>query len=236
MNKKSFTPKTPSRRSAVVGTPRKSLQVLVLLGVLGVLVVKAEDGKSSAILWASDFEKVAAGAEPPDVLILEGAFTVQQDGPANRVLELPGVPLETMGMVFGPARRQDVAVWARIRSEKKGRLYPHFGVGLLGPQGYRLMVNPTRDAVELVRDGDVLTRAPFKWESGQWTWLSLAVALREKKLEITGKAWLEGRGEPAEPMIRHAAEPSDQAGGATIWAMPYSGKPIQFDDVRYEEK
>jgi hypothetical protein len=51
--------------------------------------------------------------------VLQGEFAVRHvDG--NRVLELPGAPLDSMGMVLGPPRREDVRMTARILGERRG--------------------------------------------------------------------------------------------------------------------
>src|SRR5277367_1018565 len=72
--------------------------------------VRAAD---TAPLYESNFEKIAPGAVPDDFLILDGAFAVQQEG-SNKFLELPGEPLDTFGVLFGPTVKTNVAVSARV--------------------------------------------------------------------------------------------------------------------------
>ena len=63
----------------------------------------------------------------------------------------------------------------------------------------------------------------------------------EGKWLIEGKAWPEGSTEPAQWMITTALKEEPLSGRASLWGVPHSGKPLQFDDlviypVRAEKK
>ena len=70
----------------------------------------------------------------------------------NKFLELPGSPLDSFAVQFGPTESSDIAVSARINGTSKGRRYPTFGVGLNGVAGHRLQVSPAKKLLELYKD------------------------------------------------------------------------------------
>src|SRR5208337_3311787 len=109
---------------------RKSFVLLALSIVLSA-------GAAPKILYQSDFVKVDVGQVPVDFLVLDGDFAVKDDN-GKKVLELPGTPLDTFGVLFGSATNAGVTVSARIYGTKKGRREPGFGVGLNGVNGYKL--------------------------------------------------------------------------------------------------
>jgi len=61
------------------------------------------------VLYENNFEKAAVGKVPEDFLVLDGSFAVKEEG-GNKFLELPGAPLESFGVQFGPAEASDLAV------------------------------------------------------------------------------------------------------------------------------
>lgn len=192
------------------------------------------DENADAPHWANDFEAIKIGEEPEDGLVLEGTFTVQADGDKNKALHLPGAPLGTFGILVGPRERADISVTARIRSERKGRRYPAFGVGLCGNSGYRLQLTPGRDEIELLLGDDVVKRVAYEWESGVWTRLRLEVRTTgDAKWNVRGRAWVDGADEPKAWAIEHGTETKPRKGGASLWGLPYSSQPIWFDDVVY---
>lgn len=183
-------------------------------------------------LFKQNFEGMKLPGLPADFLVLEGEFAVKTEG-TNTFLELPGAPLDTFGVLFGPTSRADVAATARFFGTGKGRRFPSFGVGLNGVSGYKLMVVPSKKALELLRNDELKATIPFAWESGKWAHLRIStVSLNTGKLHVAGKVWQEGAKEPADWMIRFQ-DPEDPApaGRASIWGSPYSGTPIWFDDL-----
>src|SRR6266404_1605707 len=117
-------------------------------------------------LYQNDFEKAEVGQVPPDFLVLDGGFVVKEEN-GNKFLELPGTPLDSFAVQFGPAQTENVAVSARINGVSKGRRYPAFGVGVNGTAGYRLQISPAKKTLELYKDQQLKQAIPYEWKSGQ---------------------------------------------------------------------
>ena len=83
------------------------------------------------IKYQNNFEKAETGSIPEDFLVLDGQFAVKEEG-GNKFLELPGAPLDTYGVLFGPTLKENSSVTARFFSTAKGRRFPTFAVGLNG--------------------------------------------------------------------------------------------------------
>ena len=181
-------------------------------------------------LYKNDFEKNEVGQVPQDFLVLDGAFSVKEEN-GNRFLELPGAPVDSFAVQFGPAETDNIAISARIRSAAKGRRYPSFGVGLNGVAGYKLQVSPAKKMLELYKDQELKQTLPYDWKSGQWTQLRLQVRkIKESEWKIDGKVWIEGNPEPKEWMIAANETEAPASGRASVFGSPFSGTPIQFDD------
>lgn len=195
---------------------------------------------NSAVLGADDlpyhqdFEKETVGKVPTNFLVLDGAFTVKEES-GNKLLELPGSPLDTYAVQFGPAEAENVSVTACIRSTAKGRRYPVFGVGLNGVSGYRLQLSAAKKAIELYKDQALKSTVEYEWKSGSWTSLRLQVRrLADGVWKIEGRAWTKGAQEPSTWLISVEDKEQPQTGRASIFGSPFSGTPIQFDDLRVE--
>ncbi|MDB6110455.1 MAG: hypothetical protein JWR69_2205 [Pedosphaera sp.] len=201
--------------------------VLFACSVAGASRALAEDAKP---LYQNNFETLEAGKTPDDFLILDGAFVGKQEG-GNKILELPGAPLDTFGALFGPTEKSDVAVTARINSTSKGRRFPTFGVSLNGQGGYKLQVSPGKKALELYQRDAVVATVPYEWKSGQWTTLRLQVTKVGEIWKVEGKVWPQGGTEPDKAMISFDETKQPTAGRAAIWGSPYATTPIQFDDL-----
>jgi hypothetical protein len=183
------------------------------------------------VLFKSDFELANVDSVPEELMVLAGEFSVKDVG-GNKALELPGNPLEDFGALFGSAESDGIAVRARIRSESSKRLAPRFGVGLSGISGYRLLVAPGQNELQLLKDQQVVASAPFEWKSGTWTSLHLQIRkVSDAKWIIEGRAWADGAPEPKDWSISSEVSEAPSAGKASIWGAPYSGKPILFDDL-----
>lgn len=192
------------------------------------IAVAANEAKP---LYENNFESAEVGKVPGDFLVLDGDFTVKQEG-ANKFLELPGAPLDSFGLLFGPTEKTDVAVSARINGTKKGRRFPTFGVGLNGQNGYRLQVSPAKGALEIYHgDSDIVATVPYEWKSGEWTLLRLQLVKSGEVWKLEGKAWTQGAAEPAQAMISYEEKTEPSPGRASIWGSPIATTPIQFDDL-----
>jgi hypothetical protein len=183
------------------------------------------------VLFESDFEMANVDSVPEELMVLAGGFSVKDTG-GNKVLELPGDPLEDFGALFGPAESDSIAVRARVYSERSKRLAPRFGVGLNGVGGYRLLVAPGQNQVQLLKDQQTVASAPFEWKSSTWTWLHLQIRkVSEGKWIVAGRVWTDETPEPKDWSISFEVPEVPPAGKASIWGAPYSGKPIMFDDL-----
>lgn len=210
------------------------MKTLWLCGLLSLGVIAGADGAAS-VLYANDFERAETGKVPEELMVLGGEFVLKAEG-TNKVLELPGAPLDSYGVQFGPAEKDEVSVSARIFGTAKGRRTPTFGVGLGGVGGWKLQISPAKKAVELLKDLEAKTSVPFDWKSGGWTQLRLQIRkVKEGGWKIEGKAWPQGEAEPKEWLIS-ADEPEEPVTGkASILASPFSGNPIWFDDLLVEK-
>jgi len=196
------------------------------------LTFRAGADGAAKILYQNNFEKAAIGQAPDDLLILNGDFSVKEsDG--NKYLELPGAPLDTFGLLFGPATTNaGVRVSARVYGTAKGRRYPQFGVGLGGQNGYILKVSAAKGAVEIFKGDESAASAPFRWKAGSWTMLKLRVGQPNGQAwKIEGKVWPQAEAEPKEWTITLDEKTPPRPGRASIWGSPISGTPIRFDDL-----
>ena len=186
---------------------------------------------SQTILFQDNFENDTLGPPPSTFLVLDGDFAVKQID-ANKVLELPGAPLDTFGALFGPATNGALTISARIFGTRHGRRYPFFGLGLSGGGGYRLQVSPAKDALEIFRGDTSIASVPYKWQSGAWTILRLHLhPLDDSTRRLEGKAWTDGSPEPANWLVTIEDKSPPPAGRASLWGSPVSGTPIRFDDL-----
>jgi hypothetical protein len=196
-----------------------------------VAVTGSADTPNDKMLFKSDFESAKVGSLPEELMVLAGEFSVSDIG-GNKALELPGNPLEDFGALFGPAESDGIAVRARVFSESSKRLAPRFGVGLDGVAGYRLLVAPGQNRLQLLKDQEAVASAPLEWKSGTWTWLHLQIReVSAGKWFIEGRAWADGSPEPNEWSISFEVSETPPVGKASLWGAPYSGKPILFDDL-----
>ena len=181
-------------------------------------------------LFDESFSAAKVGEVPESFLVLDGQFAVREEE-GNRFLELPGAPLESFGVLFGPNEAEGVEVTARILATKSGRKFPTFAVGLNGVGGYKVRVAPAKNALELVKGDDVKASVPFKWASGQWTAFRLSVRKSGAGVRIVAKAW-QGADEPKEALLQHDESEKLPPGKAGVWGMPFAGTPIRFDDLK----
>jgi hypothetical protein len=201
------------------------------LCILPLLLGGSLAAASTDPLFREDFSTQEPGKLPQGFMRLDGRFEVVEiDG--QRHLQLPGSPLESFGVLFGPGRREDWTVTARFHGTRQGRRYPVFGVSLNGVSGYRLQVAPAKRELELLKGDSILTGVPFEWTNDSWTHLRLQLRKTgEQSWVIEGRAWKAGTPEPDAWPIRWEETTPPIAGRAGIWGQPFSGTPILFDDL-----
>lgn len=197
-------------------------------------LAQAGGGKAASAakpVYAQDFEKTELEKVPDGMLVLDGGFAVKQAG-GSKVLELPGDPLETFGVLFGPTEKDGLCVQARILGTGKGRRFPVLAVGLSGVGGYKLQVTPAKKALEIYKGEEVKATAPFDWASGKWAHLKFQVRkAKAGEWQVEGKVWAEGTPEPAAWQINYTEATEPTPGRPSIWGLPFSGTAIQFDDL-----
>jgi len=204
---------------------------LLLIWAMALTVTAAD-----APLYQNDFEKAEAGKLPDGFMVMQGEFTVKDLG-TNKVLELPGSPVDSFSVLFGPVTNASVAVEARVLGAAKGRRNPTFGVGLGGVAGYKLQVAAAKKAVDVILgDGEqqlVVASAPFNWETGTWTQCKLQVRpTGDSSWRVEGKAWKAGEEEPKEWLVSLDAKEPPISGQASVLGSPISGNAILFDDLK----
>ena len=205
-----------------------------VVGLMSLVVfLAAVCGSAEAqVLYTNGFDKAELDKVPDDMLVLDGGFAVKEEG-GNRFLELPGAPLETYGVLFGPTEGSGLSVQARLQGTGKGRRFPTFAVGLNGVGGFKLQASPAKKLIELVRGDEALASAPFTWESGSWTLLRLQCCkVKDGEFKIEGKAWKQGDAEPKEWQISRTETTEAPAGRPSVWGMPFAGTPVRFDDLQ----
>ncbi len=186
------------------------------------------------MLYENNFENAEVGKLPqdPTMMVLDGNFAVRQDG-TNRVLELPGSPLESYGVLFGPAQKEGAAVIARILGTGKGRRFPTFAVGLNGAAGWRLQVSPGKKQLELYKGDTRKEGVPYEWQSGKWTHLRLQVRkVKDGEWKVEGRAWTGGSPEPDGWTISCSESEEPRPGKAGAFGSPFAGTPISYDDLK----
>lgn len=197
-------------------------------------VPTTESPSATKVLYSNDFEKAEIGKLPDDFLSLNGEFTVKEEA-GNKFLELPGAPLDSFGVQFGPTESVEVAIQARIYGTAKGRRAPTFGVGLCGVSGYKLQVAPAKRALELLKDETIKASRPLDWKSGAWTQFRLQVRkVKDGEWKIEGKIWTRGDAEPKEWMLTFDETEAPVTGRPSVMGSPFSGMPIWFDDLVVE--
>jgi len=203
----------------------------------------AEDAKAGAptkqapvkALYACDFNDMPEGPLPDSFMVIQGQFEVKDLG-TNKVMELPGAPLDSYLILFGPVTNANVTVSASLFGTKKGRRMPTFGVGLGGVAGYKLQIAPAKDNAELLLDTQVVASVPFDWKTGTWTHCELQIReTGDGRWRVEARAWPAGEAKPKEWLITQEIKEPPISGQASVLGSPFSGTPIQYDDLRVEE-
>ena len=183
--------------------------------------------------FSTDFSGDEIGKVPQDMQVVSGAFAVAEFN-GDKVLQLPGDPLDTFGVLFGPPGQVETTVGARVQSETSGRRHSEFGVGAGDIAGFKLMFLPGQKRIELRKGDDPVATADYgwRWSSGSWTELRLRVRkTADGRWRVEGKAWRAGDPEPPGWAVSVEEKEQPTAGRASVWALPFSGKPIRFDNL-----
>jgi hypothetical protein len=209
------------------------LCIILGLAVFGLTSCSATAGES--VLYENNFEKEEVGKVPADFMVLDGGFAVKEES-GNKFLELPGAPLDSFAVQFGPTESSNICVSARIFATAKGRRFPTFGVGLDGVAGYKLQAAPGKKLIELLKDQKVLASASYDWKSGEWLNFRLQVlGTGDSGWKIEGKVWSHANPEPSAWMITADEKEEPLSGRPSVFGSPFSGTPIWFDDLRVEK-
>jgi hypothetical protein len=189
-------------------------------------------GAPTPAQFGQNFESLPEGKPPQDFLVLAGNFTIKSID-NSKVLQVDPDPLDSFGLLFGPAEFETGVVGARVRATNTGKRFPEFGIGALGASGYKLWLMPATSQLQFKAGDQTLSQVPYEWKSGAWTRLKLQLAkASDGKLKLQGKAWPDGKDEPKDWTITLQAAQPPKPGKASIWATPYSGTPVQFDDLQ----
>ena len=190
---------------------------------------------ATAPLFACGFSNLPEGALPASFMVMQGDFTVKDLG-TNKVMELPGAPLDSHSVLFGPVTNSNITVRARVFGTAKGRRLPTFGIGTGGVAGYKLQIAPAKKSVELlVAESQVVATAPFNWEPGTWTHCKLRVRkTADASWRVEAAAWKAGETEPAAWLITFDTKETPVSGQASVLGSPFSGTPIWFDDLEVD--
>lgn len=207
-----------------------ALGVLATLAFLPLRATLAGNTTAAQPLYSNDFEKAPEGDPPKDMAVLNGSFTVKAvDG--NKLLELPGDPVDSFGVLFGPEGESHLCVQARIFGTATGKRSPEFGVGLGDSNGYKLWLMPATHQLQILKGEDVVATVPFAWKSGTWTVMRLESKAAAGKTLVVGKAWAHGSAEPKDWTVKFEDKDDAPKGRASAWGSPYSSTPIRFDDL-----
>ena len=191
--------------------------------------VFAQEAKQQQEGYANDFQNESVGALPKDMMVLAGEFTVAEEA-GNKLLLLPGSPLESFGLLVGP--EQAASCTARIRATKTGKRMPEFGIGLAGAAGYKLWLMPATNELQIIKGEQRVAKVPYNWTSGSWTMMRIQLRISpEGKARVVGKVWPQDQQEPGNWMISFEDAEQPGKGRASFWGIPYSDTPIAFDDV-----
>jgi hypothetical protein len=206
----------------------------IALLLLATLAAAAAAPAGDAPLYSNDFAKLAPGKLPEDqFLALAGEFTVK-DVDGNRLVELAATPLDSLGMLFGPTPDAPTgAVSARIWAATTGKRFPEFGVGANDAGGYKLWLMPRQKLVAIRKGDETVGTAKYEgWKDQSWTRLTLQVSKAgDGAWVVRGKVWTDGAAEPKDWTVSYDEKAEPTPGRASVWANPYSGQPVRFDDL-----
>lgn len=173
----------------------------------------------------------AEGEPPKEVFVVDGTVKIAaKDG--NKAIMIDPNPITEASAQLAVSAAGESTIQAKVFASKRARSFPRFGVSVHGMSGYRLMVNPPKKQIELVKGDQILQSLPFDWKPDTWTWLKLEVKKSgADDWSITGKGWPADGQEPAEALVKHSDKGLKGQGKVGVWGTPYSEMPIYFDEI-----
>ena len=183
-----------------------------------------------------DSESWEEGVPPKDLFVLDGTVKIAtKDG--SKVIMVEPNPIVDVGIQVGESAAGTSVAQMKVKATKRGRSTPRFGLSVHGLTGRRLFVNCAKKQLELVSGEEVISSAPFAWETDTWVHLKLVAELTSAgQWMIIGKAWKDGTQEPDAPMVKEE-QPKEKIKGngkVTLWGTPFSETPIYMDDVKVQ--
>lgn len=172
------------------------------------------------------------GEPPKEVFVVDGTIKIAaRDG--NKAIVVDPNPITDASAQLGVSAAGNASIEGRVLALKRGRSTPRFGVSVHGMSGHRLVVNPAKKQIELVKADQTLATVPYTWTADAWMKLKLEVKKGEGNAwTVTGKAWPADAAEPAQAQITFEDKGLKGQGKCAIWATPFSGEPVFFDDLK----
>ena len=196
------------------------------------LCVPADPATTGASAYFNDFEHAAKGKPADDLQILNGDFSVREEA-GNSFLELPGDPLDTFGLLFGPGDVATLDVSARIWADATGRRSPEFGIGSNDIGGYKLWLWPGARLRRAAQSRRCQGKQSLLMEIRRMDPPSPESAPDQSQTLASGRQSVAGQNRRTGPtgssasMTPRNPAPAKHRSGAS----PFSGKPIRFDDL-----
>ena len=184
--------------------------------------------------FSEDFSGMEIGSEPENLFILDGAYSVQDEGKNNKSLALPGSPMGDFGLLFGP-RIRDKGLELRFSffTTKKGRRMPSIAASIGGVRGIRLRLNPAARNLVLSLDENKLKEMPFSWTGDQWWSVRFQTSPRDSNQStlVQCKLWPKEENEPDAWLFSDKFSITYNGGKCALWGYPYASTPILFDNL-----
>jgi hypothetical protein len=200
--------------------------------VAAFLALSGAAATAPAPTYSENFDRLDPGNPPKEILAPPGTFRIAADDAGNKVLELPGDPLDLFGALFGPAEQNLIDVRARVWGAATGKRFPEFGVGAADLGGYKLLLLPRQRRLVLRKSDVEVAGVPYDaWKTETWTAFRLTIEPAAGAWRITGSAWPAGADESKAVTLIFEEKQKPASGRASVWGVPFSGKPIRFDDV-----
>lgn len=190
--------------------------------------LSAQDVKTTLV----NADEWAEGEVPKEVFVVDGTIKIAaKDG--NKAIMVDPSPITDASAQLADSANGSAMIEAKVLAFKRGRSTPRFGVSVHGMSGHRLIVNPAKKLLELVKGDQTLASASYDWTADAW----MKLKLEAKKGEgtawvITGKAWPADSAEPAEAQLKYDDKNLKGQGKCALWATPFSGEPVYFDDIK----